>query len=253
MTWKISLLLTCCLLVLPACGLREALVKRERIASAHYQYGIAFLADNPSEILRARIEFQKATELDPNNLEAHYALGHVHFILKRYKDSIASFEQALSIDPDYSEAHNYLGKIYASRGRYDQAILSYESALRNSKYETPEAPYWNLALVFMRQKKYKYAIQALNNTLLFKPSTPSVHNLLGKIYSSMGDHQKAISAYQKAVQLTPDDVNAHYGLACAYQRRGDIKRSETEFSRVLTLSPELQDQDDLRTCLLSDN
>ncbi len=250
--WKIPLLLAC-LLVLSACGLREARIKREKNSSAHYQYGIAYLSDKPPEVLRAHIEFQKAIELDNNHLKAHYALGHVRFILKKYQEAMASFERALSIDPAYSEAHNYMGKIYALRGEFDEAIASYEAALRNQKYETPEAPYWNLALVFMRQKRYKYAIQALNNALIVKPAIPSVHNLLGKVYSIMGENQKAINAYQTAVQLTPNNINAHYGLACAYQREGDLTHSETEFNLVLTLSPDLKEREDFRACLISDN
>jgi len=250
--WKMPLLLAC-LLVLSACGFKEARIKREENATAHYQYGIAYLADKPPEILRAHIEFQKATEIDHNNREAHYALGHVRFVLKKYKEAIASFEQALEIDPDYSEAHNYLGRVYALQGEDDLAIASYEAALKNAKYETPEAPYWNLALVFIHQKKYKYAVQALNNALLMKPGITSVHNLLGKVYSNMGENQKAIDAYQKAVQLTPDNINAHYGLACAYQQKGDLTQSETEFNIVLTLSPDLKEKKDFRACSISDN
>ncbi len=245
--WKIPLLLVC-LLVLQACGFKEARLKREKNASAHYQYGIAYLADKPTEVLRAHIEFQKAVEMDDNNREAFYALGHVRFLLMKYEESIASFKQVLSIDPDYSQAHNYLGKIYASQGKYDLAIASYEEALRNSKYETPEAPYWNLALVFIRQKKYKYAIQALNNALLMKPNITLVHNLLGKTYFKMGAHQKAIEAYEKTIQLTPDNVAAHYGLACIYQEQGDQTLSEMAFNTVLSLSPNLQDKKEFKAC-----
>lgn len=250
--WKIPLLLAC-LLILQACGFKEARLKREKNASAHYQYGIAYLADKPQEILRAHIEFQKASELDKNNREAFYALGHVNFLLMKHEDAITAFKQVLSIDPNYSQAHNYLGKIYASQGKYDLAIASYESALRNSKYETPEAPYWNLALVFIRQKKYKYAIQALNNALLMKPGITLVHNLLGKTYFKMGEYQKSIEAYEKTIQITPDNVAAHYGLACAYRQQGDQTLSEMTFDTVLSLSPALQDQENFKACLFPDD
>lgn len=250
--WKIPLLLAL-LLVFSACGLREARIKKQKSAAAHYQYGIAFLSDKPPEVLRAHIEFQKSIELDSKNLKAHYALGHVRFMLKKYQEAMTSFERALSINPAHSETHNYMGRIYVLRGEFDEAIASYEAALRNEKYETPEAPYWNLALVFIKQKKYRYAVQALNNAMVVKPNITSIHSLLGKVYALMGEHENAINAYQKAVQLAPDSINARYGLACAYQREGNLTRSEIEFNRILTRSPDLKERADFRTCLIPEN
>jgi type IV pilus assembly protein PilF len=251
MRWNILLLLAC-LLVLSACGFKEARIKRERGAASHYQFGIGFLADKPPDVLRAHIEFQKATELDSRNREAHYALGHVRFLLRKYRDGITSFKRALSIDPGYSEAHNYLGRVYAAQGEFDLAIASYEAALKNPKYLTPEAPYWNLALVFMRQKRYRYAVQALNNALLMKPGTVSLHNLLGKAHSRMGQTEKAIEAFKEAIRITPDNTDAHYGLACAYRKGGNSLQSENEFNAVLSLAPELKDKEGFMACSIPD-
>ncbi|MFQ5597781.1 MAG: tetratricopeptide repeat protein [Nitrospiria bacterium] len=237
------------LLFLGGCGMSKSRIKREQDATARYKFGIAFLGETPPAYQKAYIEFQTAVELDPKNHDAYYALGHVQFELENYKEAIASFKAALDIDPSYSEAHNYIGRIHAFLGEFDAAIASYEKALKNKKYATPEAPYWNMGLIYMRQEKYDYAVQALKNALRMNPSLVAVHNLLGEVYDKMGETDKAISSYKGAIKVNPNDLNAHYNLACIYKKQGSEALANAEFDKAATLSPQLEEEEDFRKCL----
>ncbi|MFQ5543367.1 MAG: tetratricopeptide repeat protein [Nitrospiria bacterium] len=232
-----------------SCAMKEAQLKREKSAAAHHKLGIAYLKDKPPALQRAYIEFQKSVELDPQSRDSHYALGHVYFKQKSYPEAISSFKKVLAIDPDFSEGHNYLGRVYAFLGEFDKAITSYRAALNNARYATPEAPYWNMGLVYIRQKKYKDAVRELNNALNVNPTIVVVHNLLGEVYSKLNEPQKAISAYREAIRITPDDINAHYNLACVYRKNGSEALAEEEFNKVLALSPQLQEEKDFKKCL----
>ena len=231
------------------CGLREARIKREKEASAHYKFGIAYLGDKPPQVQQAYIEFQKAVKLDPRYRDAHYALGHVFFQQERYEESIAAFKKALSIDPSYSEAQNYLGRVYSLLGEHDKALAAYQAALKNPQYSTPEKPYWNIGLLYIREKDYPKAVDALKNALRVNPNLVAVHTLLGEVYAKMGDTRKAVSAYRKVIEIRPNDINAHYNLACIYQKAGEAALADAAFDKVIALLPDVAHEEDFRKCL----
>ena len=248
MAWKVVVIL----LFAPiwaGCGLREARVKREKDATAHYKFGLAYLGDTPPQLQQAFIEFQKAAKLDPRNRDAYYALGHVFFQQERYSKAISSFKKALLIDPEHSESHNYLGRIYSFQGEFDKALASYKAALKNPKYRTPEKPYWNMGLLYDRQEKYHEAVIELKNALRVNPNIVAVHNLLGEVYSKMGEMDQAIASYKEAIRITPKDINAHYNLACIYQQQGADQLANTAFNQVISLSPVLAQEEDFKKCL----
>ncbi len=243
-----GLLLLMLLPFLSYCGLKEAGIKRQDESIAFYKFGVAYLGDNPPALQNAYIEFQKAVEADPKNRDARYALGHVHFELQNYQEAIEAFKQIIEKAPDDSEAHNYLGRVYAFLGEDDLAIAAYENALKNKQYATPEAPYWNMGLVYLRQKNYKYSVQALKNALRMNSAIAPIHNQLGEVYAKMGDVENAVASYERALEVNPDDLNAHYNLACIYQREGVQTLADAEFDRVVALSPALKAEKDLKQC-----
>lgn len=52
---------------------------------------------------------QKAIQMDPNNVEAHYHLGRVAYQQNRFEQAIAEFQRALQLDPGNTKAQNNLG------------------------------------------------------------------------------------------------------------------------------------------------
>lgn len=223
-----------------ACGMSEARIKKEKEATAHYKFGIAYLRDKPSNLQKAYIEFQKAVRLDPRNRDAHYALGHVHFKRENYVEAIASFKKTLSIDPGFSEAHNYMGKVYEVQGKIEAAIGEYHKALENSEYVTPELPHLNLGLLYIKQESYDDALREFKDVLLFDPENITAHNELGKVYYQKGKLKEAIASYQEAIQRAPAYLDAHYNLAFSYLKKGSKDLAAKEFRKVIELSPQSQ-------------
>ncbi|MFQ5780216.1 MAG: tetratricopeptide repeat protein [Nitrospiria bacterium] len=226
--------------ILVGCGLTEGRIKREKEATAHYKFGVAYLRDNPPSIQQAYVEFQKALKLDPRHMDAHYALGHVHFRRENYLDAIASFKKVLSIDPNYSEAYNYLGKVYEVQGKLGKAVEAYQKALENKQYATPQLPHLNLGLLYLKQEKYDEARREFQNVLRFDSDNIVAHNELGKVYHLLGNQKEAIGSYQEAIRRAPAFLDAHYNLAFSYLKDGSKNLAAKEFKKVIELSPQSQ-------------
>ena len=88
-------------------------------SQGHYQEGVASL---PGDRQKAFVSFQKSVQLNPENKEARYALGHVYALQGKLSNAEEQFRAAIKTDETFSEAHTYLGQVLANQDRWDEAI-----------------------------------------------------------------------------------------------------------------------------------
>jgi TolB-like protein/Tfp pilus assembly protein PilF len=93
--------------------------------SAHM--GWADMAQSVAIAERAALAAIRADSEDP---WAHYALGTVFLVARRFDDSLAEFELALQCNPNCSVAHGYYGVALAYCGRWQEGDLAARRALR---------------------------------------------------------------------------------------------------------------------------
>jgi Tfp pilus assembly protein PilF len=228
------------------CGFTEARIKKEKESEANYKLGVAYLNDSSPNMQKALMEFSKSIEINPKNKDAHYALGHVYAQRQDYPKAIEAFKTAIVLDPNYSEAHNYLGKVYELSGRDAEAILAYEGALNNIQYATPQLPYWNMGLVYFRQKQYDQALEAFQQARRIEPVNADLLAKIGETYIQKGDMEKALSSYKEAVFLVPGDYMAHHRLASFYLEKGPRGFASDALNKVISLAPQSMEAESAR-------
>ena len=127
----------------------------------------------------------KATNLLPNDAEAHSNLGAVLKELGRLDDAAASFRRALEIKPDYAEAHGNLGTVLQDFGHLDEAVLSYRRALA------------------------------------LKPGLVEILGNLGNAQNELGQFDDAAASMRRALEIKPDSAIAHSNLLFAHNYKAD--------------------------------
>ena len=98
----------------------EAKAEAKRLYKEAVKYGLAGLFPQAVQIL------QRSVKLDPQNADAHFALGHAYYDLKQYREAIESFKTVLALDPKDSEARDRLGLARAMLWEQDNARLTAE-------------------------------------------------------------------------------------------------------------------------------
>lgn len=85
---------------------------------------------------RAKQEFLKEIEIDPNNAGAIYILGELDRRDQKWDGAIARYTQALKADPNLAEAYLGLGYCLVNLKKYEEAI----SPLRTAERLMPQNP-----------------------------------------------------------------------------------------------------------------
>lgn len=109
----------------------EAKNEAKRLYKEGVKYGLAGLYSQAIEIL------QRSVKLDPENADAHFALGHAYYDLKQYRDAIESFKTAVELNPKDVEARDRLGLARAMLWEQDNAKIKAEHR-EKPREKTPE-------------------------------------------------------------------------------------------------------------------
>lgn len=77
-------------------------------------------------------------ERDPQNAQAHFALGTLRYFQGETEAAIELLLKALKLEPNFAPAHVGLGRIYAVQGRYELAWTHARAAERLGNRELVE-------------------------------------------------------------------------------------------------------------------
>lgn len=198
-------LLRCCSIGL--CGVVAVLVgcaaSKEMLqkSDGYYQEGIASL---PTDRQKAFVSFQKSIQMNPENKDAHYALGHIYASQGKLAQAEESFKAAIAIDDTFSEAYNYLGQVLVSQNRWEDAIKAYRHALSNPLYATPDKARFNLGVALVHEGKLQLAMEMFEDALTVNPPNvpPALTYFeLGKVYVKLGYNTRAREVLNKVTSM----------------------------------------------------
>ena len=201
--WRALVLVAIALTVLAGCVSQEAVKKRQRESEGHYKDGISYIDTDQQ---RAFVSFQKSVQANPDNFDAHYALGNIYFQREEYGAAEREFRICLDLDPRSGEALNYLGRTLIFSSRLPEAIEVLKKATGLVLYATPDKPYLNLAYAYTLQGDVPAAIRAYQESLKIEPPSiprPLVYLELGRLYMKQGDDGRAREAFAQAKALDP--------------------------------------------------
>ncbi|MEX2124353.1 MAG: sulfotransferase [Woeseia sp.] len=143
--------------------------------------------------------------------------------------------QLLTAKPDLVEAHFLVGLIALELKQTWAAVSAFGSV---TKLEPEHGAAWaHMARLFMSAGQPGRADSALENAIRFEDGNPVVHDLIGTVYSMLGEQQDALHWYGKAVERQPSQVAFLVNHANAQMYLGNLAQAEAELRHVLRLQP----------------
>ncbi|MCB2209486.1 hypothetical protein KQH62_01215 [bacterium] len=188
-------------------------------AHAIFAYIMAMrVADDVAELDTLDVaidESNRAINLDPNLMEAHWARGYVLEITANYEEAIEELEAAVAINGDIAELHLALGRNYLAVEEYDQSVYEFTNSTRLNP--TDPDPYWYISRVYGLIGERAKAVQFAGNAVSVAPTDPFMWGNLGTMYYRDLQYNQAIEALELAVRGgTTTDGDVVEGLPLDY-------------------------------------
>jgi len=161
------------------------------------------------DTVRAINSYQRATELNPDILDAWLALG---TLFEARGNSIAEryFKTATAIDREAAIPYRMLADYYSRQNRLPEAIEQYDEAiLRDPQYD--EA-FYNSGLVFLDMDSTAKAKEQFDRAVEVNPTYIEARFYQGVALELQGNVQGARQAYQQALNMAPSFSNAKQAL-----------------------------------------
>lgn len=151
------------------------------------------------------------------------------------KEASECCRQALVLQPDLVQAHFLVGLIAIEAKDRKTAFSAFGSVTRLQPKHV--AAWAQLAKLFMSEGQVNRADAALEHATKDPSNDPMVHDLVGSVYSLMGEHDAALQWHREAVEKNPGHVPFMINLANSLIYHGSIAEAETQLRQVLQQQP----------------
>jgi hypothetical protein len=151
--------------------------------NAHVNFLLGYLCFLQNDLDQAQTYLQKATTLDPHDVQALDTIGRLYLTKRDYAAATTTLQQAIAADPENAAAHSMLANAYLSQRNFKDALAQAELSIDKSKSVGGNAQIIrgeSLAAL----GRDKEAIEALNTYLQNSPDTasaPQVRQLIATI------------------------------------------------------------------------
>ncbi|TPX37065.1 hypothetical protein SmJEL517_g01116 [Synchytrium microbalum] len=138
---------------------------------AHYLCGMEWMALDDSE--KAQACYRNAIKVDDRHYNAWFGLGMIYYRQESYDHAEFHFRRAATINPSNPSLQAYIALVMQKTKRYDQALAYFEKADRLARQPNE-------------------ALDELHKLELEAQGECNVYFLMGKVYKRLGQNQRAI-------------------------------------------------------------
>lgn len=152
---------------------------------------------------RARESFKQnleAATLNPADASAHYNLGLIHQQRGELDAARERFERAIQIDDEEIDAHYQLGRIARAQKRFADAIKNFEQVVSRDPGHAQNEIWREVGATYISAEQYEDARNALERFIDHRPSDPEALYLMGRAHAGLGHRREAASSMQACIE-----------------------------------------------------
>jgi tetratricopeptide (TPR) repeat protein len=152
---------------------------------------------------RARVAFKQnleAATINPRDASAHYNLGLIHQQRGELDQARERFQRAIDIDTDELDAHYQLGRIARAQNRLAEAIGHFEQVVQRDQSHAQHEIWREIGGTYIAAGQFGDARDALEKFLERRSNDPQGLYLIGRAHAGLGDSQEAASSMQACIE-----------------------------------------------------
>ena len=194
---------------------------KEQISEVWSHLGLAF--QNNHESKRAMLAYQRARELNPQNLQAWFNGGMIQHEEGMLHPALQCYLRAIELDPEQSKIWCNLGALQFQLGEFQHSVDSLNRAVG---LKPDYARAWdNLAGSLCALDQLEEAERCCHRALNYKPDYSDPSFKLGTIYFQEGRMEEAEKAFRKVLEINPGYPLAGHYLAMVLARTNRLENA----------------------------
>ena len=162
------------------------------------QYGLL----DPEETKKAETAYIKALSINEELLSALGHLAKIYTETARTEKAVELTKQMLEINPNNADAHFALGYIYRYAGMNTYAIQEMEKAIA---IDPMNPGFQSIGITYMWAGEYEKAFEVLKN---YAPSARTYFGIQGLALFRQGKKELAIKYFDRVIELEPEGLSA---------------------------------------------
>jgi len=184
-------------------------------ASVHTQQGMLLARQNKSAAAKA--EFDRALELNPDEVEALGGLVALDVVARNFSAARARIDARLASAPT-APLLTLAARVYAAGNDLAGAErLLKQAIVRDSSYVSA---YASLAQLYVFERKIDEAKAEFEALAERSPKSIAAHTMIGVLLEAKGDTAGARDRFERALQIDPEAAVAANNLAWIYAQHG---------------------------------
>jgi len=152
---------------------------------------------------QARAAFKQnleAATLNPADASAHYNLGLIHQQRGELEEARKRFERAIEIDSDEIDSHYQLGRIARTQNRLAEAVGHFEQVVQRDQTHAQHEIWREIGATYLAAEQFADARDALERFLDHRRSDPQGLYLMGRALAGLGRQREAADSMQACIE-----------------------------------------------------
>ncbi len=166
-----------------------------------------------------------------------FNFGRLSYLKGDINKAIEYYKEAINRNPMFVKAYNAIGEAYENLGDIQNAIRYYEIAHEISPANTERLI--TLSKLLHKSGDSEKAASLLKDAASdLRGDVSTSEHLLGEIYLSNNENEKALETLLKAYRKNSSDVTIMKSIAEAYRKLGKAEHALDIYHKILDISPE---------------
>ncbi|MET3871544.1 tetratricopeptide (TPR) repeat protein [Puniceicoccus vermicola] len=184
----------------------------------------------------AQSYFEKALELDPEEIMSLNNLGTLLNCNGRYQEALDMLDKAISIDPKYPLPYHNKGNVFINTEEYDEAEKFFR--LAHKLMPKHPAPLNSIGCALFKKKEDEEALIYFDLALLLDPKYPDPYIGRGSLKYHNSDYWGAVSDATKAIVLGKKDSMPFKNRALAYKKLELFSKAASDYETLSRIEPD---------------
>jgi len=195
----------------------------------------ARLLAETKQLDRARDEFERLAEQEPDNADVIYAAGVLALQLKSLDKAEQRLKQVLSLGQRMLEANYYLWRIYEEKGEPKAALKRYFAVRHGEYYLSAQS---RAASLLADQGKLERAREHLHSLRLAnQEERVRIYLVESELLRKAGKFDEAFDFLTEKLEKTPDDTTLRYTRALIAEKLDKLDLAENDLRAIIEREP----------------